>query len=148
MEALLPTSPPKSELALQKGFRRRTWTGPAWLDNVTSTGHVQTHLMLLPMHAIDMMLHVAMCSFCMLQCAASVMCCATLLSSVQFSYVKLLSSGMRSNSVMPKAIVNSSNSSSRSAQLIWAGAASCASTWQQLEMKMILNAAIEQICDM
>lgn len=35
-----PTSPPKSELALQKGFRRRTWTGPAWLDNVTSTGHV------------------------------------------------------------------------------------------------------------
>lgn len=42
-----PTSPPKSELALQKGFRRRTWTGPAWLDNVTSTGHVShppTHL--------------------------------------------------------------------------------------------------------
>ena len=37
-----PTSPPKSELALQKGFRRRTWTGPAWLDNVTSTGHVRT----------------------------------------------------------------------------------------------------------
>ncbi|KAL3130594.1 hypothetical protein ABBQ38_008398 [Trebouxia sp. C0009 RCD-2024] len=35
-----PTSPPKSELALQKGFRRRTWTGPAWLDNVTSTGHI------------------------------------------------------------------------------------------------------------
>ena len=41
-----PTSPPKSELALQKGFRRRTWTGPAWLDNVTSTGHV-SHLYLL-----------------------------------------------------------------------------------------------------
>ena len=36
------TSPSKSELALQKGFRRRTWTGPAWLDNVTSTGHVST----------------------------------------------------------------------------------------------------------
>lgn len=47
-----PTSPPKSELALQKGFRRRTWTGPAWLDNVTSTGHVShsvtdLHLLLL-----------------------------------------------------------------------------------------------------
>ena len=39
-----PTSPLKSELALQKGFRRRTWTGPAWLDNVTSTGHVSTPL--------------------------------------------------------------------------------------------------------
>ncbi len=38
-----PTSPPKSELALQKGFRRRTWTGPAWLDNVTTTGHVNPH---------------------------------------------------------------------------------------------------------
>ena len=38
-----PTSPPKSELALQKGFRRRTWTGPAWLGNVTSTGHVSPH---------------------------------------------------------------------------------------------------------
>ncbi len=37
-----PTSPPKSELALQKGFRRRTWTGPAWLDSVTSTGHVRS----------------------------------------------------------------------------------------------------------
>ena len=45
-----PTSPLKSELALQKGFRRRTWTGPAWLDNVTSTGHVSlpaTHYNLL-----------------------------------------------------------------------------------------------------
>lgn len=41
MDATAPTSPPKSELALQKGFRRRTWTGPAWLDNVTSTGHVR-----------------------------------------------------------------------------------------------------------
>ena len=44
-----PTSPPKSELALQKGFRRRTWTGPAWLDNVTSTGHVRAPS-LLPHH--------------------------------------------------------------------------------------------------
>ena len=30
----------QSGLTLQKGFRRRTWTGPAWMDNVTPTGHV------------------------------------------------------------------------------------------------------------
>ena len=44
-----PTLPPKSELALQKGFCRRTWTGPAWLNNVTSIGHVSiiSHLVLL-----------------------------------------------------------------------------------------------------
>ena len=52
-----PTSPPKSELALQKGFRRRTWTGPAWLDNVTSTGHVSPHCTLPAAFATVLSLH-------------------------------------------------------------------------------------------
>ena len=38
--AQLQDAHPQSGLTLQKGFRRRTWTGPAWLDNVTPTGHV------------------------------------------------------------------------------------------------------------
>ena len=38
--AQLQDAHPQSGLTLQKGFRRRTWTGPAWMDNVTPTGHV------------------------------------------------------------------------------------------------------------
>ncbi len=56
-----PTSPPKSELALQKGFRRRTWTGPAWLDNVTSTGHVNPHCTLSANFAIRTALSLHLC---------------------------------------------------------------------------------------
>eukprot|EP00891_Asterochloris_glomerata_P003644 jgi/Astpho2/3644/fgenesh1_pg.00059_%23_6_t len=38
--AQLQDAHPQSGLTLQKGFRRRTWTGPAWMDNVTPTGHI------------------------------------------------------------------------------------------------------------
>lgn len=58
-----PTSPPKSELALQKGFRRRTWTGPAWLDNVTSTGHVSPHCTLSAALQPEIVLSLRLCSY-------------------------------------------------------------------------------------
>ena len=33
-------TPRTSELALMKGFHRRTWTGPAWIEAVTEAGQV------------------------------------------------------------------------------------------------------------
>jgi hypothetical protein len=37
----VPSTPRAVELAAMKGMRRRSWTGPAWLNSVTERGHVR-----------------------------------------------------------------------------------------------------------
>ena len=37
----LPPTPRNVELAAMKGMRRRSWTGPAWLNAITEHGQVR-----------------------------------------------------------------------------------------------------------